>query len=392
MHAEKEETTVIQKRWFWIITTMIGVLLGLGISQIVEFQEATAESQGTGFSELRKELNALKAKQRALQAQWQSELLAQVVPTLADESESVKREFVDFLEELETPSVPALVALLQDPSERVRREAVDVLGEIGERERKAKRNVDTIAIALATALNDPSESVFREALAELDDVHPTSPASTTVVIPALISVRTKGSSRARAEVLDVLGRIGEILAEKGESTDKIRDALIASLTDDSSRVRTNSIDELSDIGVPSSETFAALINALTDKSESVRNRAEDALIELGKSAATTVTPMLADSLGNSTSSVTRGHIVDVLGAIGEKGKTTEDTAEMIVQTLLTALRDPDDNVRRNAADELGEMQATSSDALPALTNALKDNAEKVRKAAQKAIRRLKKTQ
>ena len=57
----------------------------------------------------------------------------------------------------------------------IREAVIDELGEIGERERKAKRNVDAIAIGLATALNDPSEKVFREVLEELDDVRPTSP-------------------------------------------------------------------------------------------------------------------------------------------------------------------------------------------------------------------------
>ena len=379
------------KRWFWITATVIGMLIGLGIGQMLQFQEATAEPQGGNFSELAEELNTLKAKQRALQAKWQSVLLAQVVPTLTDESDAVKRQFMDFLEELGNPSVPALVAMLEDPSERIREAVVDELGEIGERERKAKRNVDAIAVGLATALNDSSEKVFREALEELDDVRPTSAESIAVVIPALTAVRTKGSSQARADVLDVLGRIGELLAEKGESTDTIRDALIASLTDDSSKVRTNAIEELSDIRATSAETFTALINALADGSKSVRNRAEDGLIELGKRGVATVTPMLADALGKSTSPVTRGHIVDVLGAIGEKGKTTEDSAEMIARTLLVALQDSHEDVRRNAADELGEMRATSSDVLPALTTALKDSSKKVRDAAQKAIRRIEKS-
>lgn len=378
------------KRWFWIPATIIGMLIGLGIGQMVRSQEASAEPEA-GFAQLNAELNALKAKHRALQAKWQSELLAQVVPTLSGESNNVKRQFVDFLEELGNPSVPALVAMLQDPSERVREEAVDVLGEIGERERKAKRNVDGIAIALATALNDSSERVFREVLEELDDVRPTSAASIAIVVPALTAVRTRGSSRTRSDVLDVLGRIGEVLAKKGESTDTIRDALIESLTDDSSRVRTNAIEELSDIQATSTESFVALINALADRSESARNSAEDALIELGKRAAGTVTPMLSDALGKSESPKTRGHLVDVLGGIGEKGKITENTNEMIAQTLLVALQDADENVRRNAADELGEMRATSPDVLPALTNALKDGSKKVRDAAQKAIRRLEKT-
>ncbi len=380
------------KRWFWVTATFIGVLIGLGIGQTVRFQEATAESHDDGLSQLREELNLLKAKQRAIQAEWQSELLAQVAPTLIDESERIKRQFVDFLEDIGNPGSAALIAMLRDPDEDVRQKVIDTLGGIGERERKANRNVDAIAIALSTALNDPSDDVFREALEELEDVRPTSPESTAVVIPALIAVRTKGSSRARDEVVEVLGQIGEILAEKGEPVDTIRDALIASLADDSSRVRTNAIEELSDIRATSTETFSGMIGALADKSESVRNRAEDELIQLGKGAAATVIPMLADALGNSTSATTRGHIVDVLGAIGEKGKTTEDSREMIVQTLLAVLQDPHENVRRNAADELGEMRATSPDVLPALTNALKDSSKKVRNAAQKAIQRIEKAQ
>ncbi|MDE0426451.1 MAG: HEAT repeat domain-containing protein [Candidatus Poribacteria bacterium] len=376
-----------QKRYVWMIAAIIGVLLGLGIGQRVKSQEATAAPQ-EGFAQLKVELNALKAQQRALQAEWQAELLAQVVPTLADESEKAKRQFVDFLADIGRPGTAALIAILQDPSEQIRQKAADKLGAIGERERKAKRNVDAIAIGLATALNDPSDKVFREALEELDDVRPTSPESMAVVIPALIAVRTRGSSETRADALDVLGGIGESRAKNGEPTDSIRDALIASLADESSSVRTNAIEELSDIRAASSETFTALTNALADKSKSVRNRAEDELIQLGKGAATTAIPILADGLGNNTSPVTRVHIIDVLGAIGEKGKTTEDSERMIVQALLGALQDAHEDVRRNAADELGEMRATSPDVLPALTNALDDNSQKVRNAAQKAIQRI----
>ena len=144
-----------QKRCFWVIATVIGVLLSLGIGQMVQFQEATAEPQ-EGFAQLKAELNALKAKQRALQAEWQAELLAQVVPTLADESEKVKRQFVDFLAGIGNSGTAALIAMLEDPSAHIRQKAADRLGAIGERERKAKRNVDAIAIGLATALNDPA--------------------------------------------------------------------------------------------------------------------------------------------------------------------------------------------------------------------------------------------
>ena len=380
------------RRWFAVIAVVVGILLGLGISQMVQLHEATAESQEGPLSELAAELDALKAKHRMLQAKWQSELLAQVVPTLADESDGVKRQFVDFLEEIGNPGTPALITMLQDPSKRVRKKAVEALGEIGENERKAGRSPDAAAIGLAMALKDSSEEVFRETVQELDDVRPTSPESLAVVVPALIAARTRGSSSARHDVLDVLGRIGEILAKNGQSTDTIRDALIASLNDNSTKVRTNAIDELSDIRAASTETFTALIGVLSDGSDSVRARAEDALIELGEHAATTIAPMLAEALTNSQSSVTRGHVVDVLGGIGEALVDDGNSGEMVVEPLLVALRDTAEDVRRNAADELGEMRATSPEVRTALTQALKDSSKAVRDAAQKAIRRIEKAE
>ena len=381
-------TSISVNRWFWMITTVISVLLGLGISQMVQLHEATAESQDNPLSELAAELDAIKAKHRMLQAKWQSELLAQIVPTLTDESNGVKREFVDFLEEIGSPGTPALVAMLRDPNRRVRQRAVEGLGQIGKRERKAGRNSDAVAIALATALEDSSKDVVREAVEELDDVRPTSPESLAVVVPALTAVQTVDSSSVRNEAVDVLGRIGEILAKNGQSTDTIRDALIASLNDDSTKVRTNAIGELSDIRAASTETFTALIGALSDGSKSVRARAEDVLIELGEDAAAAITPMLVDAFTNIQSSKTRVQVVDVLGAIGEELIDDGKSGEIVVKPILVALRDAAEDVRRNAADELGEMRATSPEVKTALTNALNDSSKAVRDAAKKALRRI----
>ena len=376
------------KRWFWITTVVATVLLGFGISQLVQFQEATAESEKEVLPQLTAELDALKAEYNAQQARWQSNLLAQVAPTLTDESNAVKRQFVDFLEEIGSPGTDALVFMLQDPSRSVRRKAVEALGEIGEDQRKAGQNYDTAAIALTTALKDDSDEVFREAVQELDDVAPTSAESLSFVVPALIEVRSRGSSNTRDDIIDALGRIGEALAKNGQETDTIRDALILSMDDDSTKVRTNVIVELSDIRAASPETFAALISALSDDAKSVRARAEDVLIKLGKSRAASITPMLVDALTNNPSATTRGHIVDVLGAIGEALVKKGESDAMVVKPLLVALTDTDSDVRRNAADELGEMRTQSPDAVTALTHALEDSSKNVRSAAQKAIRRI----
>ena len=379
---------VNRKKWFWIITAVTTLLLGFGISQMVQFQEATAQAQEDPFAQLTAELEALKAQHRTMQAKWQSELLAQIAPTLKNERDAVKRQFVDFLEEIGSPGTAALVFMMQDPAKSVRRKAVEALGEIGEDARKAGKNYDAAAIALAAALQDTSDEVFREAVQELDDVAPTSAESLSFVVPALIEVRTRGSSNTRDDIIDALGRIGEALAKNGQETDTIRDALILSMDDDSTKVRTNVIVELSDIRADSPETFAALIPALSDDTKSVRARAEDVLIKLGKNRAASITPMLVDALTNNQSATTRGHVVDVLGAIGEALVKKGESDEMVVKPLLVALTDTDADVRRNAADELGEMRTKSAEAVTALTHALEDSSKNVRRAAQKAMRRI----
>ncbi|MCY4552499.1 MAG: HEAT repeat domain-containing protein [Candidatus Poribacteria bacterium] len=376
------------KRWFWVITIVLGLLLCFGINQRMQFREATAEAQEEVLPQLTAELDTLKAEHKAQQAKWQSQLLTQIVPTLTDESNAVRRQFVDFLEEIGNPGTAALVAMLQDPSKSVRRKAAEALGEIGEDARKAGRNYDAAAIALAMALKDDSDDVFREAIQELGDVRPTSAESLAVVVPALIAVQTKGPSNTRDDVLDILGQIGEDLAESGQSTDTIQDALIAGLNDDSTKVRNNAIAELSDIQATSTKAFAALIHALSDDAKSVRARAEDVLIKLGRSHAVGITPLLVGALTTSQSATTRGHVVDVLGEIGEVLVKKGESDEMVVKPLLVALQDSDADVRRNAADELGEMRAKSPDAVTALTGALADSSKNVRSAAQKAIRRI----
>ena len=376
------------KQWFWMLTIVTSLLLGLGIGQLLQFHGTTAEAQDPDLSQLAEDLDALKDEHKRIQAKWQSELLAQIAPTLKSESNAVKRQFVDFLEEIGNPGTAALVVMLQDPSKRVREQAVEALGEIGEHQRKAGRNYDAAAIGLAGALTDASEDVYGEAIAELGDVRPTSSESLAFVVPALIAAQTKGSSSTRDDVLDVLGQIGEDLSENGQSTDTIRDALIVGLNDNSRKVRTNAIAELSDIRAASTETFAALIGVLSDDAKSIRTRAEDVLIKLGRGHAVTITPLLADALTNAQSASTRGRVVDVLGEIGEDLIKKGNSGEIVVKQLLIALQDTDAAVRRNAADELGEMPAKSTDAITALNLALKDNSKSVRNAAKKAIRRI----
>lgn len=160
------------------------------------------------------------------------------------------------------------------------------------------------------------------------------------------------------------------------------------ITDDAKKVRTNVIDELSDIRATSPETFAVLVTVLSDDAKSVREDAAKMLIKMGKNYAADITPLLTPALTNNQSVETRRHIVDVLGGIGEARVKDGESGEIVIKPLLVALTDIDADVRRNAAEELGEMRAKSPDVLTALTQALEDTAKSVRRAAQKAIQRI----
>ena len=91
---------VSTKRWFWVLTIVTSLLLGFSIGQMVQFREAIAQPQDDRLSQLAEDLDAFKAEHKRIQTRWQSELLAQIVPTLAGESDGVKRQYVDFLEEI----------------------------------------------------------------------------------------------------------------------------------------------------------------------------------------------------------------------------------------------------------------------------------------------------
>ena len=77
----------------------------------------------------------------------------------------------------------------------------------------------------------------------------------------------------------------------------------------------------------------------------------------------------------------------------KKGAKKEKTVVYQGKTLeqwIEALKDKDVNVRREAAEALGELGEKAVKAVPALTQALKDKDEKVRKAAKEALEKIQK--
>ena len=59
-----------------------------------------------------------------------------------------------------------------------------------------------------------------------------------------------------------------------------------------------------------------------------------------------------------------------------------------VNSLIEKLKDPDEEVRQNAAKALGEIGPEAKAAIPALREALKDDYKAVRKAAEDALKEI----
>ena len=230
------------------------------------------------------------------------------------------------LEGIGEAAVPILVNLLADSSAEVRYAAVNSLGEIG---KSAIESRTKIIEGLSSAITDQEEDVRRNAAEELADVKASSPTAIN--------------------------------------------ALITGLQDQSRDVRLASAEALDEIGEPAKAAVPALMNALGDESNSVRRKMMSALGEMGSSARSAVPKLI--ELSKDKSDKTRLMAIDVLGSIGEIEGPIKN---QITPVLIDALTDESDDVRREAAEELGDISATSSQAISALMRGLHDEEGEVR--------------
>ena len=77
-----------------------------------------------------------------------------------------------------------------------------------------------------------------------------------------------------------------------------------------------------------------------------------------------------------------------MGGIGEKLVNAGESADIVVSTLIKALNDESKDVRRNAADELGDMGASSPAVIEALTKALNDESKSVRREVAQTLEKI----
>ena len=184
-------------------------------------------------------------------------------------------------------------------------------------------------------------------------------------VDTLITVLKDGDDSSRYSAAESLGKIGG---------SKAVDALITAFNDERNYfdIRYKAVEALIKIGDP--KAVGALITALKDDDPYVQGLAAAALGVIGDPKAVGALTLKDDDPVSSLKAVAGNNDAQTLGMI-------EDLKA--VDALITALKDENPYVRKQAAQALGKIG--DSNAVDALITALKDNEKNVRMAAATAL-------
>ena len=136
-----------------------------------------------------------------------------------------------------------------------------------------------------------------------------------------------------------------------------------------------------ELGPVSTDVIPALMEALHDPDIDVVEAAERALGRVGAKAPAETVPLLLEVIVSHGNERVQYGATEALCLIGSAATSA----------LIAALADARNEVRRRAAETLGEMQSAARDAVPALTKALEDQNAGVRESAADALKEINET-
>lgn len=272
-------------------------------------------------------------------------------------------------------------------------------------------------VLVARGLQHEDEPVRARAAAALACLHPEDPANTQALMDAL----KDPSLRVRVAAAEALGRTGlkdpaallAVLRPALRHQDsKLRDRaaaaleeigpvarmaapdLVAVLGDPVADVRISAAAALESIGGDTEKTVAVLIGALGDETERVRVRAVQALrrIALSRSGRPPrtlnhdvvfpgeYTPTVQATWALGVAAVHLKSAVPALTAVaeGRDSRSPSPPTMTVVETLIRALEDKDENVRAAATEALGGMGSAARAAMPLLRPDLRGETTSVR--------------
>ena len=245
----------------------------------------------------------------------------------------------------------AIRSMLNDPSERVRREAADALGDLGDKES---------APLMAQMLNDADPGVRREAIDSFADWGHKEAA------PLIAQMLGDPDANVRREAVVALGTLGA--AEASPTIAQL-------LSDSSDQVREQAADVLGRL--KAREGTAALLQVLNDSNDEVRG---EAIASLGEIGAVEALPYLRDMYDRSPGR----HLIRLVGALRALGD--EEPFRQEVQRLSQVALSSDDTRARGRAVQMLSWFARE-EARDVFTRALEDPSDRVRREAERALRR-----
>lgn len=206
------------------------------------------------------------------------------------------------------------------------------------------------------------------------------------VLPGLgTALKEDADERVRSRAAQLLGQMAAKAKDaKLELADTVTALTEALKEDKSNRVREAAAASLGRMGADARGAVPVLAAALTDKHVDTRTAAAESLGHLGTDAHDAVPPLLEVLKDKQADRFTRVQAAFALGQIGP------EDAGATVPVLAGALADAATplEVRKAAADALGQLKKDAKEAAPALGAALKEKDLTLRRAAVVALDRL----
>ncbi len=319
-------------------------------SESAEGGQVEASGLPALISTLRSQVSALSYRIQALE----EDPVNRGYTYLGSENPALRLEGINALRRIarfDPASRQAIRDMLSDPNERVRREATDALGDLGDKE---------AAPFMAQMLSDPDAGVRREAIDSFADW------GQKEASPLIAQMLGDSDENVRREALVALGTLGA-----GEAGSEIAQLL----SDPSERVREQAADVLGRL--KSREGSSALLQALNDPNNEVRG---EAIASLGEIGAVEALPYLRDMYQRDPGR-NRIRLVMAMRTLGDQAPFQQE-----VQRLSQVATASDDaRARSEAVRTLSWFAREQSEAV--FTNALQDPSERVRREAERALRR-----
>ncbi|MCH7729539.1 MAG: tetratricopeptide repeat protein, partial [Planctomycetes bacterium] len=256
------------------------------------------------------------------------------------------------------PAIPELSAILVDPDEtlEIRIEAAWVLGKLGSNSESAVVALVKFNLNLTPSDADRDWSLYTAARDALKQIG----------LPSVFELLTNKEAATRRDAARVLR-----FTDPRDSR-KYMGALLAALADNDQVVRSIIAGVLGQIGPEAKEAVPRLEALLNDQNEPVIRAAGDALRCMGPVA---LKPLLEGMLNENP--ITRAVSAQAIG----KMRSVSDDA---IQTMIHALKDPNQAVRESAIEALGEI---GTPAIPALRRAIRNENPTISQRATDALGR-----